>query len=150
MSSKNNAMKIVVGCIVAIAVILVTAQPVIQNADSVCDAERFLTAHETHETITAKRVYVTPFKGRHQVFGVFIVPKTLHKGAHALLAVKQVGIYCDVITRYGPAYEDIIAPDDSFIMLDHIRTRSALQLWLQGKLDQLKNPEDWQLTYRIF
>ncbi len=134
---------------ISIALILVNAEPVIQNADSICDTERFLTTEETRTTITATRVYVSPFKGQHQVFAVFIVPKTLHKGAHALLVVNHVGVYCDVITRYGPAYEDIQAPENSFIMLDHIRTRSALQLLLQGKLDSLKNPEHWHLTFKI-
>jgi hypothetical protein len=145
----NPVMKLMMGLILTIAFILLTAQPIVQNSDSICDTERFLTTREKRETITATRVYVHPFQGRHQVFGVFVVPKTLHKGAHALLQVKHAGVYCDVITRYGPAYEDITAPDDRFVMIDHIRTRSAIQLWLQGKLDDLNNPNDWTLTYKI-
>ncbi len=140
--------KFIVGLILAIGFILLSAQPVIQNADSVCDVEQFLTSAGRSETITATRVYVHPFEGQHQVFGVFIVPKTVQKRSPALLSVNQIGVYCDRISRYGPAYEDIKAPDNSFVMIDHIRTRSAWKLWLQGDLDTLKNPENWQLTYK--
>ena len=136
------------GLIIAIGVILLSAQPVIQNADSICDVEHFLTSDGRSETVTATRVYVHPFEGQHQVFGAFIIPKTVQKRSPALLSVNQVGVYCDRISRYGPAYEDIKAPDNSFVMIDHIRTRSAWKLWLQGDLDTLKNPENWQLTYK--
>lgn len=137
-----------VGFIMAIGVIFLSAQPLIQNADSVCDVEHFLTSAGIAETVTATRVYIHPFEGRHQVFGVFIVPKTVQKRSPALLRVNQIGVYCDRISRHGPAYEDIKAPDHSFVMIDHIRTRSAWKLWLQGDLDTLKNPENWQLTYK--
>ena len=139
-----------VGVMAAIGFILLSAQPLIQNADSSCDMEQFLTSGGTSETITATRVYVHPFEGRHQVFGIFIVPKTIQKRSPALLTVNPIGVYCDKISRYGPAYEDIKAPSNSFVMLDHIRTRSAWKLWLQGNLDMLKNPENWQLTYKKF
>ena len=139
-----------VGFVVAIGFILLSAQPLIQNADSSCDVEQFLTSAGISETITATRVYVHPFEGRHQVFGVFIVPKVIQKRSPALLTVNPIGVYCDLISRYGPAYEDIKAPDNSFVMLDHIRTRSAWKLWFQGDLDILKNPENWQLTYKKF
>ena len=141
---------LLVGVIMAIVFVLLSAQPLIQNADSSCDVEHFLTSGGISETIAATRVYVHPFEGRHQVFGVFIVPKTIQKRSPALLAVNPIGVYCDKISRYGPAYEDIKAPNNSFVMLDHIRTRSAWKLWLQGDLETLKNPENWQLTYKKF
>ena len=132
----------------AIAFLLWWANPVSQGRDSLCDVERFLAQSQDLVTVTADRTLVRPWLGRHQVFGIFTIPKALPKKTSILLKVQGVGVYCSRVLHYGPAYADLRAPIGQMIMLDHIRTRTALRALVTGQLEQLRNPNNWQLVYR--
>lgn len=100
-------------------------------------------------TITAEKVSVNPKFGRHQVFGVFIVPASIPKWTPALMTIEGIGIYCSRIRRYGPVYENIVAPSGSIVMLDFVRTRTAISLFFQGKIDRLRDRKTWRYTYKL-
>lgn len=144
----SSPLRILLALAIAIAFLLLWANPVSQGRDSLCDVERFLAQSQNLVTVTADRASVKPWRGRHQVFGIFTIPKALPKKTSILLKVQGVGVYCSRVLHYGPAYEDLQAPIGEMIMLDHIRTRTALRALITGKLDQLRNPNNWQLVYR--
>jgi hypothetical protein len=149
---KGRSFKLYSGILTSIVIVtiaLLWAKPVVQNHDSNCDAEAFLTSPGKTVTVTAERVYVNPKTGRHQVFGVFIIPTNIKQWTPGLLSIDEVGIYCSRSTRYGPEYEGIVAPNKSIVMLDHIRTRTAIALFLQGKLNRLRDRTTWHYTYKL-
>lgn len=99
--------------------------------------------------VTTEKVSVNPKFGRHQVFGVFIIPASIPPRTPALLTVEGVGIYCSRVQRYGPAYENIVAPSGSIVMLDFVRTRTAISLFFQGKIAKLRDRKTWRYTYKL-
>ena len=65
------------------------------------------------------------------------------------MTVEGVGVYCSRIQRYGLAYEGIVASKDSIVMLDFVRTRTAISLFFQGKINQLRDRKTWRYTYKL-
>jgi|JI8StandDraft_1071087.scaffolds.fasta_scaffold351739_1 hypothetical protein len=133
----------------AIAIVLGLTVPLVQHSDSNCDAEAFLTSPGQIYSVTAERVYVNPKAGRHQVFGVFVVPDGVKQWEPGMLSVDAVGIYCSRVQRYGSQYEDIVAPEKSIVILDFVRTRTALGLFLQGKMNHLRDRKTWRYFYKL-
>ena len=140
---------VVISLVLSIATVLISADSLGQNSDSNCDAEAFITSPGKMVTIDAKKVSVNPKFGRHQVFGVFIIPDSIPQWTPALMTVKGIGVYCSRVQRYGRVYEDIVAPGDSIVMLDFVRTRIAMSLFFQGKLHKLRDRKAWRYTYKL-
>ena len=138
-----------ISILLSIATVLVWADSLGQNSDSNCDAEAFVTSPGKMVTIDAEKVSVNPKFGRHQVFGVFIIPDSIPQWTPALMTVKGVGVYCSRIQRYGPVYENIVAPSNSIVMLDFVRTRTAISLFFQGKIHRLRDRKAWRHTYKL-
>jgi hypothetical protein len=145
----REALPTVLGFVGAIAVVLVWALPFVQHSDSNCDAEAFLTSPGKQYTVTAERVYVNPKTGRHQVFGVFVLPKSIEQWSPALLTVDDIGVYCSRVQRYNGDYDGIVAGQGSVLMLDFVRTRTAIGLFLQGKLNRIRDRTTWHYTYKL-
>jgi hypothetical protein len=139
----------VISIVLSIATVLIWADSLGQNSDSNCDTEAFMTSSGKMVMVTAEKVSVNPKFGRHQVFGVFIIPASIPKWTPALLTVEGVGIYCSRVQRYGPAYENIVAPSGSIVMLDFVRTRTAISLFFQGKIAKLRDRKNWRYTYKL-
>ena len=121
--------------------------PLVQRPESACDVEVFFSSHRNSAHVLAKKVMVSPLRGRHQVYGVFMLPNAIQPGQPVVLAVKDVGVYCDIAVNSGNSVDGIHAPPQHYLMKDNIRTRTALLLIFSGKLDQLKHPSSWTLTY---
>ncbi len=145
----RDAMQTVLEFFITIAVVLVWALPFTQHSDSNCDAEAFLTSPGQQYTVTAERVYVNPKAGQHQVFGVFVLPKSIEQWSPALLTVDEIGVYCSRVQRYNGDYDGIVAPKGAVLMLDHVRTRTAIGLFLQGKLNRIRDRKTWHYTYKL-
>ncbi len=75
--------------------ILFQATPLVQQSDSVCDAEAFMTAKQPAIAIHPHKVVVHPWHGLHRVYGIFMLPTSVRPGTEVLLTVRDVGIYCD-------------------------------------------------------
>ena len=138
-----------ISIVLSIVTVLIWADSLGQNSDSNCDMEAFMTSPGKMVTIAAEKVSVNPKFGRHQVFGVFIIPASIPKWTPALMSVEGVGIYCSRTQRYGPAYENIVAPSGSIVMLNFVRTRTAISLFFQGKIDRLRDRKTWRYTYKL-
>ena len=123
------------------------AQPIVQSPDSACDAEAFLTANSNLVAIHPEKVIMRPWQGQHQVYGIFMLPKTIHSRDFVVLKVKGVGVYCDIVNRSGTKREGVIAKPGHFLMMDYIRTRTTLALILQGKANLIENPENWVMIH---
>lgn len=124
------------------------ADPLVQRPESLCDLEVFLSSNRSTARIHATKVIVSPWHGQHQVYGLFMLPDAVQPGQPVVLAVKDVGVYCDIVVNSGKSIDGIDAKPHHYLMKDYIRTRTALWLIAQGKLEQLKHPSSWTLTYK--
>ncbi|MBD2327258.1 hypothetical protein [Alkalinema sp. FACHB-956] len=127
--------------------IVCEAQPIVQRPESACDAEALLTSRQPLVEIHPETIIMKPWQGKHQVYGIFMLPKAVQSREPAILKVKHIGVYCDVVNRSGFKREGVIAKRNHFLMVDHIHTRTAFWFLLLGKADLIQNPDNWTLIY---
>ena len=133
-------------------VLLVLVQlKLLQNDLTLCDAKEFLAANPQTDKVYATKVAIEPWRGRHQVYALFIVP-ILHKPEYpVLLNIKGVATVCrrvEHISQIG--IDGISPPQNSTVIKIYLRTRTTFWLMFLGKLNRLKRLRNWTLTYRTF
>lgn len=64
-----------------------------------------------------------------------------------MLTVTHVGKYCELTNYIGQNFEEIAVPNEYYLSQHFIRTRTALWLTIQGLLEELRQPDNWTLTY---
>ena len=122
------------------------AEPTSQRPDSVCDAEAFLTTQPRRQ-VTATQVVVQPWRGQHYTYGLFVLPDRLAPDRPVLLAVKGIGVYCDIDYAHTKYVEGVTADANHHVLKDHIRTRAALWAIVQGQFSQLQDRRNWVVWY---
>ncbi|QLE55962.1 hypothetical protein [Nostoc sp. TCL26-01] len=115
--------------------------------DSQCNAEAFLASKRKKFQVQATEVVVQPWRGEHQVYGIFVVPDEYKETPFFVLTVKGFGSDCSKPFGYSQNYSDIFAEPGTHLIRDYLRTRIAFRLILQGLYFQLNQPENWTLTY---
>ena len=97
------------------------------------------------EKIHASKIIVEPWEGRHNVYGVFVLPAGYQAKHFFAVRVDGSDPYCGKVTMLDqPAYGVGTQPGDR-IAIGHLRTRTALWLLTKGKQEELKQPSNWVL-----
>ncbi|MGD1861063.1 MAG: hypothetical protein ACFB0E_13960 [Leptolyngbyaceae cyanobacterium] len=95
-------------------------------------------------------VFVEPWRGRHNVYGIFKLPYERKLKYPVMLTVKGAGSYRKekqmVKTKM---YGHPIKPEYISVKVC-LKTRVALLMILRGSLNQLKEPLNWTLAYTTF
>ncbi|OUL24783.1 hypothetical protein BV372_28630 [Nostoc sp. T09] len=115
--------------------------------DSDCNSEAFLSSKTKKFQVQATKVVVQPWRGEHHVYGIFMVPNEYKQTPLFVLTVKGFGSECSKPFGYSQNYDDISADPGTHLVRDYLRTRTALRLILQGLYAQLKDKQNWTLTY---
>jgi hypothetical protein len=107
--------------------------------------EGAIAASDSTEKIRASKIIVEPWEGRHNVYGVFVLPAGYEAKYFFAVNVDESDSYCGTVTTIDePAYGIGIKPGER-IAIGHLRTRTALWLLTKGKQDELTNPSNWLL-----
>ncbi|WP_156113916.1 hypothetical protein [Myxosarcina sp. GI1] len=118
---------------------------------TVCDVEGFRKANYNIAHVKATKVVVEPWRGRHSVYAIFIVPMLYESGYPVLLDIKNVTIFCRRIVLVSKtSIDEIFAPPNSTVLKLHLRTRTALWLQFVGKINDLQQTKNWTLTYSYY
>lgn len=133
-------------CIGAIVVFLcVSAIPLIKyrylyrspSRISRCPSAEIQPSSQVQE-IRATRVVFKPWKGRHHVYGVFVVPPGYQPTNFFKISTENTGDYCGTIAGKPPeTYGGIV--------IGQLRTRTALWLVAKGEQDRVAQPQNWTL-----
>lgn len=115
--------------------------------DSDCNSAVFLSSKTQKFQVTATKVVVQPWRGEHHVYGIFMVPNEYKQTPFFVLSVKGFGSECSRPFGYNQNLDGISAEPGTHLVRDYIRTRSALRLITQGLYFDLKNRENWTLTF---
>lgn len=95
-----------------------------------------------------EKIVVKPWRGRHHVYGVFMIPKESKSDQLVTVSVSENKTYCGQMINFGEtSYENIDTKPGYYLMKGYVNTRLALYLIIQGKIDQLKQPSNWKLGY---
>ena len=116
----------------------------VNNSD--CNSEAFLAAKTTKFQVHATKVIVQPWRGRHHVYGIFMIPDKYKKAPFFVLTVKGAGSYCSKQFGQIKNYNNIFAEPGTYLVRNFIRTRTALRLILQGLYFQINDKNNWTLT----
>lgn len=117
--------------------------------DSQCDERRYPLVGSLI-TVTALKVVVEPWSGRHRVYALFAAPEnSCPPGSRVAVTVVGIGRSCDSAQSLGREQEGVTAPPGHYLMRDHIHTRTALWLLLRGQGDQLRQPGNWTLSCAV-
>jgi hypothetical protein len=118
--------------------------------DGRCTGLGYLESNRPITTVPALKVVVKPWLGRHQVYGIFPLPfEKCNRSEPVLLTIKGVGNYCQRAKYTNPHqhFEGIDAPPGYALTRYPLRTRTTLLSTSKGLLGQLKQPQNWTVTY---
>ncbi len=115
--------------------------------DSDCNFKTFLASKTTKFQVNATKVIVQPWRGRHNVYGIFTIPDEYKKAPFFVLTVKGAGSYCLKQFGHKQNFNGIVAEPGNYLVKKPIRTRTALRLILQGLYFQINDKKNWTLTF---
>jgi hypothetical protein len=114
--------------------------------DSDCNLEAFLASKTPKLQVYATKVSVQPWRGRHHVYGIFMIPDEYKQSPFFVVTVKGAGSYCSHQFVHKKNFDDIFAEPGTYLVRKFIRTRIALRLILRGFYFHLNDKQNWTLT----
>jgi len=95
-------------------------------------------------------IITRPWLGRHNVYGIFILPNEHQLNYPILLDVKWAGTYRKeaYMVKVNVDRGYLVQPGH-YLLRVHLRTRVALLMIIQGLSYQLRNPMNWTIFYTL-
>ncbi|WP_392534873.1 hypothetical protein [Nostoc sp. C117] len=115
--------------------------------DSDCNLEAFIASKTPKFQVQATKVVVQPWRGRHHVYGIFMIPNEYKQSPFFVVTVKGTRSYCSKQFGHRKNFDDIFAEPGTFLVRKFMRTRTALQLILQGLYFQVNDKQNWTLIF---
>jgi hypothetical protein len=115
--------------------------------DSDCNFDGLLASKTTNFQIQATKVIVQPWRGRHHVYGIFMIPDEYKQSPFFLVTVQGAGSYCSKQFGHKKNFDDVFAEPGTYLVRKFIRTRTVLRLMLQGFYFHLNDKQNWTLTF---
>ena len=111
-----------------------------------CNDRSWLNASDS---VFATRVVVEPWFGRHNVYGVFVIPSQYRdKDYSTTVIVRGVKEHSDLSPRLTREHGIIIAGvPDRYVRHSHIRSRIALWFLLTGHFGDIQSTCNWALVF---
>ena len=96
------------------------------------------------------KVVVKPWYGRHQVYGIFVVPLRYRSGRSYFGTISVAGFKDELFPDWQPRdqrVEDVIVEPGYYLIRGYIPTRIAIRFFLTGQLSDLRTPCNWTLEF---
>ncbi len=112
-----------------------------------CNPSEFIQSKSSKYYIHPVKVTVKPWHGEHHVFAIFMIPDGYV--SDRLLTVKIEGdTFCGVLQqKHTTDAEGIVAQPGYYLMKGYVNTRVGLWWISQGKVNQLRQPDNWTVGY---
>ncbi len=112
-----------------------------------CHQWGFSSKAEKHYTHPEK-IVVEPWRGQHHVYGIFQIPGGYLNDKLLKVEIPGNGTYCGVLSYGGTVATDgVYAKPGHYLMKGMLNTRFAIKLMLEGKQEELKQSNNWNLGY---
>lgn len=143
--------RLLIVTLVLLSLLGIFAYSLQQIRDEQCTGVGYLPPNLSTTSIHPLKVIVEPFHGQHQVYGIFRLEKAKTPTSQSvILTVTHAGKYCESTNYIGQNFAEIVVPNQYYLSQHYIRTRTALWLTSQGLLNELKQLNNWTLTYAEF
>jgi len=118
------------------------------SAVSRCPQEALVVKNTNNGRIHPQKVVVRPWKGRHQVYGVFVLPNEYQANNAVVVNIEGISTYCGgkPIPKVKDEFQGVYAQPGERIVVAYFRTRTASWLIAQGRMEELKQPRNWLLS----
>jgi hypothetical protein len=93
-------------------------------------------------------IVVKPWKGRHNVHGIYMLPvdeDNLEKTIGAI-HIPGAGTFCGGVYKVGTSFQGIQAKPGYHFVKSNLRTRTSIWLIMRGFTNQLKDSGNWKLV----
>ncbi|MBW4611087.1 MAG: hypothetical protein KME22_28750 [Hassallia sp. WJT32-NPBG1] len=95
-----------------------------------------------------EKIVLKPWLGPHNVYGMFKIPAGYRNDFFFTVTIDKTEIYCGVMKEAHRKFaEGVNAKPGYYLIKGLFNTRVAIGLILQGKGDQLKQPQNWKVGY---
>ena len=115
---------------------------------SKCPEEALVTYNSSEYQLHPQKVIIKPWQGRHQVYGIFVLPEEYRASNFFTVSIEGASSYCggQPVTVAGKKFQGVYAQPGERILVGYFRTRTASWLIAQGRIEQLKQPNNWVLS----
>lgn len=112
-----------------------------------CPSEALIALDTKSDRIHPQKVVVRPWKGRHQVYAIFVLPDDYDADNPVVVRIEGEMTYCASKPGRvkGDEFQGVYAQPGEDIFVARFRTRTASWLIAQGKVEPLKQPHNWSL-----
>ena len=95
-----------------------------------------------------EKIVVKPWVGPHNVYGIFMIPSGYRNDFFFTVTIDKTEVHCGVMDEAATKFAGGVNAKPGYsVMKGLLNTRVALQLIIQGKADQLKQPQNWRVGY---
>ncbi len=118
-----------------------------QKVISDCFGSTLSPSHGPRLPLHPQRVVVEPWKGRHNVYALFIVPNGHQPDEFVSIALTNGQTYCghtEVLNH--PQVINLSVPPNHYVVRGMLRTRTTIGLLSEGRKAELERPENWTLA----
>ena len=112
---------------------------------STCPEEIFVNLNTRKTKIAPYKLIIKPWKGRHNVHGLFMLPIEDRTAKLLVLSIPGAGTFCGGAHDVGTNFEGIKAKPGYYLIKTNLRTRISIWLITRGFTNQLKDSRNWQL-----
>lgn len=95
------------------------------------------------EKVQATRVVLKPWLGRHNVYGIFILPYRSYPTELVVLGYKDLGKICPNTQVSPQELSNIYIPEGYYPVKVYLKTRLVLLIILLGLYQKLKDCRNW-------
>ncbi|MDB9374679.1 hypothetical protein [Nodularia sphaerocarpa] len=93
------------------------------------------------------KLVVEPWRGQHNVYAIFVIPTGYKSDGLFTVSIPGSQTYCGRFQNIGKVLSGVDQPRSYTKIRGFLNTRIAVKLIAQGKLSELKEPDNWRLGY---
>jgi hypothetical protein len=112
-----------------------------------CPGSTLSPNHGPLVTLHPQKVVVAPWKGRHHVYAMFVVPAGYQPDEFVTVTFADGQAYCAETKTLRPHIaDDLSVPPGHYVVQALLRTRTTIGLLSSGKKAELEQPQNWTLA----
>jgi len=106
-------------------------------------------ATTTAQTFSATKIVIQPWLGRHEVFGIFMVPLRYRSGKtySGILSVNDYKAEIHPDWDLDQPFDDVKVKPGYYLIKDYVPTRVALLFLLRGQFGDLRASCNWTVEF---
>lgn len=115
------------------------------NNISRCPEEILVRLNEANPQTSPSKIVIKPWKGRHNVHGIFMLPVEDKSAKRLVVRIPGAGTFCGGAHKVGTSFEGIQAKPGYYLIKTNFRTRTSIWLIARGFANQLKDSQNWKV-----